>query len=233
MRGVTGSRFWGCELDTSDTDVLEVVFPTKVDLYYGRKKDGAQKYFNGEDVIIKDVRSLMEGLRKGVLKYYEFINSAEVDGAIDSDELSLFYALAENMDNLFYMNEDALRIRLAKELRARLKKENKTREELAKTVYHCMKLVLLLETEDSKQLANSFNQGHPAHKRISKVLKRLREDLKDASEESYDSYISMFQDFVEMCSSVYELNIEEDNLFMDDFDEYVADLIFKQKLDFM
>ena len=75
MKYLLGSKFWKMNIDSSDNDYLQFVFPTKEDLFKGKFKSECCK-INNDDINIKDIRLLLKELEKSILNIFNLLQNS-------------------------------------------------------------------------------------------------------------------------------------------------------------
>lgn len=101
MKYLLGSKFWKIDIENSDNDYLQFVFPTKEDLFKGNIKSEHFKDNHNDDVNIKDVRLLLKELKKGSIKIFECLYNNKCDLSSDLRFIELHDFLRDNRDKLF------------------------------------------------------------------------------------------------------------------------------------
>lgn len=146
MKYLLGSKFWKMNIDSSDNDYLQFVFPTKEDLFKGKFKSECCK-INNDDINIKDIRLLLKELKKGSVKIFECLYNNECELSSDVRFTELHNFLTDNRDTLF--NEVNYQFKKAcyGEFCNRLK-IFKSDFSNTKALAHCYKLHFLLTHEE-------------------------------------------------------------------------------------
>lgn len=175
MRFLLGSHFWYMNIESSDKDYVEYVYPSKEDLFNCKmiSKQIKDKQYN--DIVIKDIRMLLKEIKKGSLRAFEVLYSNPIDELNNKDKIIYGY---------LYLNRDLLleelRVELMKNVigegRGRIKILNKniTGKELA----HLQKLYWIMDFIYNKQ--NPFKIVLEE-----KYTKRLRDIRKDPKEQLF------------------------------------------------
>lgn len=163
-RVLVGSHFWGYNIEGSDKDYIEVVIPTKKDLWKGNM---LSKHTTSDevDVAYKDIRQLIKELKKGSIRTMESLFGEVVDSCDDN-----FRVLRVERD---FLVED-LRGLLIKQAQGELKSHYeryklnpKAKGDSEKQKIILIKLSLIITALDAGK--NPFNHKLP-------ILKAIRED---------------------------------------------------------
>ncbi len=79
MRYLVGSHFWGSNIPTSDKDYVQIVAPTRVNLWDGNMVS-SHVINNNEDYTFKDIRMLLRELRKGAVNAFTILYADLAEG---------------------------------------------------------------------------------------------------------------------------------------------------------
>ena len=103
MRFLLGSNFWKMNVENSDKDYRDYVFPSRDDLF-NAKVISVQRKMNIDgvecDVELKDIRLILKELRKGSLKIFEVFYSKPLD-ELSIRERPIWEFIENNKDELF------------------------------------------------------------------------------------------------------------------------------------
>lgn len=151
---LTGSHFYGLNIESSDKDYIQFVYPTKHDLFYGNFISKSIKDENGNDVNIKDIRLLLKELKKGSLRMFEVLYSEPIND-IGLSWYPVIKTLNEIRDKVFEEQKGELLKAIQGELNNRYKSFKS--ERTIKGYTNCLKLIWLF---------NGIYQGYNPFKLI-------------------------------------------------------------------
>ena len=152
MRYLIGSKFYNLNTPTSDKDYIQFVFPTKDDLFKANFTSKQTKNENGDDVVVKDIRLLLKGLKKGSLQIFEVLYSEPIEDINKSNFFWLYGYFKLYRNRLFEEQKGELLKAIQGELTNRYKKFQS--ENTVKGYVNCCKLVYLF-------YAIHFNSENP------------------------------------------------------------------------
>lgn len=151
---LTGSHYYGLNIESSDKDYIQFVFPTEHDLFYGKFISKSNKDENDDDINIKDIRLLLKELKKGSLRMFEILYSEPIDD-IGKTFYPVVTALNSMKDKLFEEQKGELLKSIQGELNNRYNSFKS--ERTIKGYVNCNKLIWLF---------NGIYQGYNPFKLI-------------------------------------------------------------------
>ena len=145
MTYLIGSSFYNLNTPTSDKDYIQFIFPTREDLFKGNFTSKQTKNENGDDVVVKDIRLLLKGLKKGSLQMFEVLYSEPLNKVSSFDGFYVVYNyLRTRRNDLFEEQKGELLKAIQGELINRYKKFQS--ENTVKGYVNCCKLIWLFYT---------------------------------------------------------------------------------------
>ena len=141
MTCIIGSKFYNLNTPSSDKDYIQFIFPTREDLFKGDFTSKQIKNENGDDVVVKDIRLLLKGLKKGSLQMFEALYSQPIEDINKSNFFWLYGYFKLYRNRLFEEQKGELLKAIQGELTNRYK--HFQTENTVKGYVNCCKLIWL------------------------------------------------------------------------------------------